>query len=473
VKALLLADRDQGQLAPLTDHTCPAMLPIVGKPLVVHAIESLVAAGVREIVVAASDRAHQIEKELGNGSRFGATVRIVLTRGNEGFDAVAARLGSQMGNEYLAMHADVLRSSFVGRFLSLASARPERTLRATVNGQSCGLWRVQRGHEWNAQDVEVPGASALPIDSLQAFHQANISALHGEFTGLIVPGRQLPTNIIVRRQASLPWDLQHDGPVFAGQNSSVKSGCALHDGVVLSDNVVIDSKTTLRNTVILPNTYVGPMVELENAVAWKTDLMRVDTNTVVRVTDPALLADLTSQTPGAAFRRGLDRMLGVVLFLLSLPLWPVMLVDSLRVDSRSPLRRLRLLGNRTETDAEGLPQPREFDTHEAATRIPVLRHLPRVIAVITGDLSLVGVQPLTPRDSDMRTEDWERVREGAPIGLLGPAPLGTPQDATVEDKLLLEAMYAETRTGWSDLKWLGKGVLSLFTLRAWRLPIRY
>lgn len=473
MKALLLADRDLGQLSPLTDHTCTAMLPVVGKSLLVHSVESLVAAGVRDIVVATSDRAPLVECELGNGSRFGAKIRYLPTRGNEGFDAIAARVGSFLGDQYVAMHADVLRSSFVGRFLSVASAHDDCTLRAMVDGRSCGLWRVIRGSEWNVQDIDMEGAYAIAIDSLASFHKANIGALNGQFPGLIIPGRQLPEGVIVRRQAALPVDLRHDGPVFAGKGASVKSGVALNGGVVLADNVVVDNRTTLRNTVILPNTYVGPMVELENAIAWKKDLIRVDTGVVVHVTDPALLGDLTGQTPGAVARRLVDRLAGAVLLVLSLPLWPIMLADSWRVDRKQPLRRVMLRGNRTVLDDEGRSVAREFETREGATRIPVLRHLPRVLNVLAGDLALVGVQPLTPQDNERHTEDWERVREGAPVGLLGPAPLGTPENAPDEDKLLLEALYAETRTGWSDLKWVGKGFLSLFTLRAWRLPIRY
>jgi mannose-1-phosphate guanylyltransferase/phosphomannomutase len=473
VKALLLADRDLGQLSPLTDHTCTAMLPVVGKSLLVHAVESLVAAGVREIVVATSDRAPLVERELGTGSRFGAKVRYLPTRGNEGFDAIAARVGSFLGDEYVAMHADVLRSSFVGRFLSVATAHENCTLRAMIDGRSSGLWRVLRGNEWNVQDIEMEGAYAVAIDSAAAFHKANIDAVNGRFPGLIIPGRQLPEGIIVRRQAALPFDLQHNGPVFAGQGASVKSGVVLNDGVVLSDNVVVDIRTTLRNTVILPNTYVGPMVELENAIAWKKDLIRVDTGVVVHVTDPALLGDLSGQMPGAVARRLIDRLAGILLFVISLPFWPIMMVDSWRLNRKQPLRTVTLRGNRTVLDDEGRSVPREFETREAATRIPLLRHLPRVLSVISGDLALVGVQPLTPQLDNQHTEDWERVREGAPVGLLGPAPLGTPENAPDEDKLLLEALYAETRTGWSDLKWVGKGFLSLFTLRAWRLPIRY
>jgi mannose-1-phosphate guanylyltransferase/phosphomannomutase len=473
MKALLLADRDNGQLAPLTHHACTAMLPVLGKPLVVHAVESLVASGIREIIVATSDRASQIEKELGNGARFGVEISFLLTRGNQGFDAVAARIGSELGDEYLAMHADVLRSSFVGRFLSLASARPGRTLRAMVGGVPCGVWRVARGHEWNVQDVEVDAAYAMPIDSLQAFHRANMEALRGQFPGLLIPGRKMDNGLTIRGQTSIPADLQLSGPVFAGRNCKLKNDVSLADGVVLSDHVVIDSQATLSDCVILPETYVGPMVELQHAIAWKTDLIRVDTGTVVQVADPALLGDLRGRSPLAAVHRLLDRVLGLAFLILSAPLWICMLADSSRTDRKRPLRRVRLLGNRSIVDDNGDAQPREFDVLEGATHVPLLRHLPRLLAVVTGDLALVGVHPVTARTNRTRIEDWQRVRESAPVGLLTPAHLGTPTNAPEEDKLLLEALYAETRNGWSDLFWLGRGLASLFTARAWRLPIRF
>ena len=50
--ALIFADRIGQELEPLNERTCVALLPVVGKPVLEHTLEALVAAGVREAVIA-------------------------------------------------------------------------------------------------------------------------------------------------------------------------------------------------------------------------------------------------------------------------------------------------------------------------------------------------------------------------------------------------------------------------------------
>lgn len=69
--ALIFADRIGQELEPLNERTCVALLPVVGKPVLEHTLEALVAAGVREAVVALSPFADEVRAVLGDGSRWG------------------------------------------------------------------------------------------------------------------------------------------------------------------------------------------------------------------------------------------------------------------------------------------------------------------------------------------------------------------------------------------------------------------
>lgn len=75
MKAMILAAGRGERMRPLTDHTPKPLLEVGGKPLIVHHLLRLQAAGFREVVVNLCHLGEQIEATLGDGSAFGVTIR--------------------------------------------------------------------------------------------------------------------------------------------------------------------------------------------------------------------------------------------------------------------------------------------------------------------------------------------------------------------------------------------------------------
>ena len=71
---ILAAGRGE-RMRPLSDAMPKPLLDVGGKPLIVWQLERLVAAGCTQIVVNLAHCGEMIASALGNGSRFGATVR--------------------------------------------------------------------------------------------------------------------------------------------------------------------------------------------------------------------------------------------------------------------------------------------------------------------------------------------------------------------------------------------------------------
>jgi len=71
---ILAAGRGE-RMRPLSDAMPKPLLKAGGKPLIVWQLERLVAAGCTEVVVNLAHRGEMIAAALGDGSRFGATVR--------------------------------------------------------------------------------------------------------------------------------------------------------------------------------------------------------------------------------------------------------------------------------------------------------------------------------------------------------------------------------------------------------------
>ena len=75
MKAMILAAGRGERMRPLTDTTPKPLLCAGGKPLILWHLERLAISGFRDIVINHAHLGEQIEQALGDGSRFGLSIR--------------------------------------------------------------------------------------------------------------------------------------------------------------------------------------------------------------------------------------------------------------------------------------------------------------------------------------------------------------------------------------------------------------
>lgn len=489
MRALVLADRLGAELAPLTDKLPVPLLPVAGKELLTYRIEELVAAGVRDLVVVVSSRGEQASAtSLGDGQRWGASIRYVLSRGEEAPSALWLRLHLADVQAVLVLRGDILSSPTTGAFLDAANSKTGAwafcgdggdprggtlLLRPGCQGAECLLDCLR----WDEPSPFPPeggcgvDCGALNcLDDLAAFHRANLDLVAGRFPRLGVGGRSLALGLYADRRAKVSPKSLKQGVAYVGANSSVHPEAELLGEVVIGAEVVVDRAATVRNSVILPRTYLGELVEVGDAVVSGKHLIRVDTGVRLEIGEAFLLGPL-GDTGERARVCVWDRLAGLLLLVLSLPLWPVAAAAAALSGGGSWMGSSELVGNRAPRapGAAGsrVSAGRGFVSRHWNTTIPVLRHLPALLAVIRGDLRLVGVAPLTPEDAATRTEDWQFVRDQAPAGLLGPTQLQLTADAPLDERLLSDAFYARQMSWIKDLGYFALGVKGLFSGEAW------
>ncbi|WP_295447319.1 NDP-sugar synthase [uncultured Thiodictyon sp.] len=483
MRALIFADRVGLELTPLTEKLAVPLLPVAGKELLIYTIEDLVGAGVRDLVVVATAHGEQAgASTLGDGERWGATIRYVLSRGEEQPAAVWSRLSLADAEAVLALRGDVLRSPITTEFLQQAQNKAGTSAFCGVGADPRGSLLLLRPEcpapgdlldplRWDQPrplpaegSCVVADVSLNCLESLAGFHRANLDLLAGRIPGLAIAGRTVALGLFAGRKASVTPKCLKKGVAYIGANSRVHPEAELLGEVVIGDDVVVDRAATIRDSVIFPRTYVGELVEVSNAIVANNYLIRVDTGALLKIDEAFLLGSLGA-TEGRAPVSSWDRLAGALLLLLSAPLWPIAAAAAALAGRGRLMVSGERVGNRSH---RGGATAKVFTERCWNTSIPVLRHLPRLLAVIAGHLRLVGVSPLTPAEDATRTEDWQRVRDQSPVGLLGPTQIDLSDDAPLDERLLSDAFYARSQTWQRDMVVLLSGLKALFNGKGWR-----
>lgn len=307
LRALLLADRTAGAFEPLAHELLPALLPVAGKPVIQHCVEDCWEAGVRELLVAVPANDRTIREELGDGQRFGLTIRYLESSGQQWPGEVLALSGLAMEEPLLVARGDVLRGRCARELIERAPGVEGDLVLGTIGGRAAGIALLrQRCKGINQLDWSVVGNRAiLPagpsmelgnvglalLDGLADLFDACLAALEGRYAGLLPEGRAQPGAAVrLAPRATIARSVHVAGTARIGRGAELHDQVELAGRVEIGDRCVIDDGAELVDCVVLPGTYVGRGVRLQNAIALGPWLYRVDLATCQRIDDPLLLA---------------------------------------------------------------------------------------------------------------------------------------------------------------------------------------
>ena len=195
MKAIILAAGRGERMRPLTDHTPKPLLAVNGKPLIEWHIEALVRGGVREIVVNTAWLEDQIVAALGDGARWGITIRYSL-EGRDHGGALETAGGIAKALPLLAAHADeafwlVSGDIYAPQFEFDADAA-ERFARSTAQAH---LWLVPNPSFHTKGDFGLDadgyGLADTPGPDGQRWTYANLALCRASLCAHIVPGTRV------------------------------------------------------------------------------------------------------------------------------------------------------------------------------------------------------------------------------------------------------------------------------------------
>lgn len=266
-EAIIIADRDGAELAPLTNRRPVCMLPIGNKLLLQITLEELYCAGIRSATVISGCHHDMVREAFGSGHRFGMTLTHLFTPQPIDTREAIAMAGVDAPYPALVVRGDMLRPfGFLDEALQAGKGnRGDQIFGAMGIALPASPDAAHHSIAWEVirQSNHFP---ACVLDSVPAYHDANMMALDGEVPGVRPPGRPAPDHMLIGSGSVVRSRRAPASTVAIGSNCLLETATELGDHVVIGDNSIIDVNASLRRTIVLGNSYVGTGALLQDCV---------------------------------------------------------------------------------------------------------------------------------------------------------------------------------------------------------------
>lgn len=399
VQVLLLATGETDKLHPLTKETPSPMLPVVDRPMMLYAVESLARQNIRHVLVSLYYLAGNVEAYFGQGQRWGITLEYLLQREAWGTAGALKWAKATLSQTIVVIPADVIIDLDIA---TIVAQHREKQSKATVVVHQAGnentpiiclneanQLTVAEGKTWYSTGVYVFESDVLdhipdrvsfdiynellptllaagigvdgceihgywnPLLTFKDYHDAQrhvLNSASGNVKGLngspalkhpSLAGRQISPGIWVGRQHIIHPNVRLSPPVYVGENCQVGSDVELGPDVVIGSNVVIDDDATVCHSTILDHTYVGQLVNIDRRFVDKNIVVDSLTSESTEVVDYFLLDEAHTAILDSRLLRGWDFLVALILILLTLvitlPLGLLLFLTSGHIFSR-PVR---------------------------------------------------------------------------------------------------------------------------------------
>lgn len=304
-QAIILAAGEGQRLRPFTLTRPKSMLAIADKPILQFAVESLVTAGIRNIICVVGYRKEQVYDYIGAGEKFGAEISYVTQESQLGTAHALSMVKDRVDGEFLVLSGDNLIEA--GTIADFVQIKPPAMLIKRVNDPTRygvvdvennilrGILEKPKETESNlvntgiyafSDDIfnfiedtlDIPDALNNMIDE---GHDIKTLETTGTWLDVVYPwdvislNNAILNNINVKLGGTIEAGVYLKGSVIIGEGTVIRSGSSIQGPVVIGsgcdigphvcimpatsigDNVVISSFTEVKNSVIGDDINIG------------------------------------------------------------------------------------------------------------------------------------------------------------------------------------------------------------------------
>ncbi|OGL65625.1 glucose-1-phosphate thymidylyltransferase [Candidatus Uhrbacteria bacterium RIFCSPLOWO2_01_FULL_47_24] len=325
-KALLAAGGRATRLRPITHTLNKHLIPLANKPMLFYGIETLVKAGIKEIFVNVNPGEMELQKVLGDGSRWSVSIKCIEQQGGPlGLAHIVKNAQSYIGNEPFIFYLgdNVILDSIghmVEKFqrdnldmcLAFAHiANPKQFgVAEIVNGK---LVRIIEKPENPPSDLAQTGIYLYSPKIFEAVKAIQPSP-RGEYeisdanTWMIEKGYNVgwvevpgwwkdtgkPEDLLEGNQFIMSHFRFEDNKNGAkiGERVQIQGRIQIGEGTQLDENVLVRGPVIIGKNCVIKNSYIGPYTSIGNEVEiYNTEIENsivfdaVDINAGTRIVD--------------------------------------------------------------------------------------------------------------------------------------------------------------------------------------------
>jgi len=296
---VILAAGKGTRMRPFSTHYPKPMLPVLGKPLMVHQLEIMYGLGVREVVIVIGHLGHEVVQRLGDGSTFGMRFRYVEQEETLGIAHAVSRLDPHVDRPFFLFLGDIFfetenLGSMTERFgvegtAAVLAVRREpdaaalrRNFTVEVDAAGRRVLRVVEKPRYPGTDLKGCGIYLFDPSFFDAVRRTPRTALRDEYEItdaiqiFIDAGRRVEAAEVIRRDLNVSYArdllglnlylLDKSGqPNWFGQAVEVESDATVQRCVVM-DGAKIDAGAALRDCLVFPGVRVRRAASAERVI---------------------------------------------------------------------------------------------------------------------------------------------------------------------------------------------------------------
>lgn len=447
MQAIIFANRNGNELAPLDRYYCPALLPISNKSVIEYTLEDLAEAGVKQVKLIVSTHVSEIKALVGNGELWGLEVDYFLSKEQEDVSKIIPRLSLDKTESILVARGDMLRSPCISSFLQFSLQMSQSYVIAKLDNQNAGLmmlpaafkyteelnWPLSNAHIQHHERtpntvIQVLHGDCFMLNTLDEYMQANQAMALKKIIGATPKGRYCSSadeanGFYVGAKTKTGQLRTQNAWGVIGDNSWIDESVNMQQSVIVGKNCLIEAKCSLKNCIILDDSYVGQELNVNNAIICKNMLLTPESGAAIRLNDDSIIAQ-NHNIPSNNTVKLSDKLCALVLFSLGLVLLPALWFASLVSPSK---------GWRVKEKARF--NNHVYESWRWAIKPRFLSRLPQLYLVFMGRLNLFGRTPFLKQPEQFDDSEY---------GLYGPLQL-LPFSLANEEKVLIETEFILSR----------------------------